>query len=1565
MATPVTPEEGWLGVDSAVGQAVVRYSEDCLRTYEVDPRRIVEDANIERVAIEGGYARRQLFELIQNGADELVERRGHIEVVLTEDAFYCANEGRELSAKGVGALLGSHNSPKKGVEIGRFGLGFKSVLGVTTRPSIFSRSGSLQFDEQRNLDIVRRNRPEVDRAATLRLAEPVDPGDHRGSDPVLDELMGWATTVVVMPRDAGTTEWLSRSMKEFPAEFLLFSSHVSQLVLDDRTGEGFRRVIELEERDGVWTLQEEGDDQGRTDWKLFSRVHRPSPSVKQDAGTMADRDVVPVSWAVPLSRSGVGQLWAFFPTLEATTLSGVLNAPWKLNEDRTRLIEGPFNEELLRTVVELVIEHLAEVNRTDDPGYVLELLPGRGRELRGWADEILSEAVYAAAVHARSLPDQNGDLQLPTTLRLHPEGVPADAAERWAEQPGRPVNWVHPSATRGSIRRSRVERLVEAAGVSASSTREWLEALVPAGRAATGSAAAVKVAAAVAHSDVGQDMRGAKIVLTSTGDLIPPRRGAVYLPAEVDVDVDVQIVGADVMADADAVVALEVLGLLRVSAATVLDALLERAVGVPEQSGAQTWAQIWELARQVPGTDLERIFLEPGRLTASEVQVRTLGGKWHQLSTVLLPGDLLSAEDFKTSHRGLLVDVEHHRGELSVLRQLGATDRPVEGGGSHDEPWLKQYRRRLVDAAIAEARGHGARVKADDYELVPSGGWGGPATPLDGLMEEPAARYARELLAVSGELEPWTLRSSKGAGVATEVEHPLLWRVRQIGVLSSDQGPRPIGRCITPLLKQLAGILPTTDLPRPACRAFGLPDAVDELDEVRIELALEGIVVLDREDEIGEAYSALLPVVSEPPDHIRAVIRHEAAWVPADQVCAAVTLKDVKALRGTGTPFVRVADEAAAGRLIGVWGLRSVDDIVTSRIVAVASSEPELVVDAYPLLRHLLGPTAERLEFLACRELSRETYSASGSMSEQLEFEVRDGTVYHLTTLTEAERIGRLADRLGNPLAPADIREVLENAQVAEIQAVLAKVRAVPEGNDGQRLLMLVGAPVLRSRLPQELLEAVEETDGPLSDIETAELALNVFGVETLKIYRDALVERGLSPPTRWAGLRPAVRFVTDELGFPRTYAGIADTRLEQTLDIAGPSPLPELHPFQRHAADTIRALLVQAKARRGLLSLPTGAGKTRVVVQALVEAMNTGELASPILWIAQTEELCEQAVQSWAEVWRSHGPDRVLRISRLWAMQTAEDRGGEADQVVVATIDKIVSHCIDSPDYDWLANARCVVVDEAHTSTTKSYTALLRWTKIDRSDKHAPLIGLSATPFRGASKEETERLAARYGRRRLDDGAFDEAVSIPLLQKAGILARVEHMILEGSEVPLSTAEKAEIRKLRRPPASVLNRIGGDIDRTNRLVDSIMSLDPDWPVLLFSTSVSHAGTVAALLSRRGRSAAAISAETPAPVRRHLVAEFRRGNLKTLTNYGVLTQGFDAPSVRALYIARPTYSPNLYLQMIGRGLRGPRNGGKEVCLVVDVADNMMHGLDLAFHEFDYVWDTVRDDDPPKP
>lgn len=70
---------------------------------------------------------------------------------------------------------------------------------------------------------------------------------------------------------------------------------------------------------------------------------------------------------------------------------------------------------------------------------------------------------------------------------------------------------------------------------------------------------------------------------------------------------------------------------------------------------------------------------------------------------------------------------------------------------------------------------------------------------------------------------------------------------------------------------------------------------------------------------------------------------------------------------------------------------------------------------------------------------------------------------------------------------------------------------------------------------------------------------------------------------------------------------------------------------------------------------------------------------------------------------------------------------------------------------------------------------------------------------------------------------------------------------------------------------------------------------------------------------------------------------------------MLTQGFDAPAVRAVVVARPTFSPNTYIQMIGRGLRGELNGGKESCRILNVADNIENfGRGLAYTRMEHLW-----------
>src|SRR4051794_16097708 len=257
----------WVGPDGPVGAHIEELNRRCLAAYRENPALVEEHANAERIQTEGGYGRRQVWELIQNGADEMLGDPGRVEVILTEDHLYCANEGNPVTSEGAGAILSAYRSAKRGPEIGRFGLGFKSVLGVSRTPEFFSQSGSFGFDPDFAARDIRQVLGHARDVPTLRLALNMDARDASEDDPILADLMKWATTVVRLSLEDGKGEWLHADLANFPSQFLVFSPHISELVLDDRV-RGKRRSIELRKGKGKFEhvlLEDAAEDV----WRVF------------------------------------------------------------------------------------------------------------------------------------------------------------------------------------------------------------------------------------------------------------------------------------------------------------------------------------------------------------------------------------------------------------------------------------------------------------------------------------------------------------------------------------------------------------------------------------------------------------------------------------------------------------------------------------------------------------------------------------------------------------------------------------------------------------------------------------------------------------------------------------------------------------------------------------------------------------------------------------------------------------------------------------------------------------------------------------------------------------------------------------------------------------------------------------------------------------------------------------------------------------------------------------------------------------------------------------------------
>ena len=121
-----------------------------------------------------------------------------------------------------------------------------------------------------------------------------------------------------------------------------------------------------------------------------------------------------------------------------------------------------------------------------------------------------------------------------------------------------------------------------------------------------------------------------------------------------------------------------------------------------------------------------------------------------------------------------------------------------------------------------------------------------------------------------------------------------------------------------------------------------------------------------------------------------------------------------------------------------------------------------------------------------------------------------------------------------------------------------------------------------------------------------------------------------------------------------------------------------------------------------------------------------------------------------------------------------------------------------------------------------RTFTSVMREIGLTRrqGEDEPFLIGLTATPYRGHDEEETARLVTRYGRQRLDAGAFpsdDPEDVVSELQNMHVLALADHRTIDGGHFSLNEDELAEMTREPRPPwlpRSVEDRIARDSART-------------------------------------------------------------------------------------------------------------------------------------------------------
>lgn len=344
-----------------------------------------------------------------------------------------------------------------------------------------------------------------------------------------------------------------------------------------------------------------------------------------------------------------------------------------------------------------------------------------------------------------------------------------------------------------------------------------------------------------------------------------------------------------------------------------------------------------------------------------------------------------------------------------------------------------------------------------------------------------------------------------------------------------------------------------------------------------------------------------------------------------------------------------------------------------------------------------------------------------------------------------------------------------------------------------------------------------------------------------------------------------------------------------------------EARDYQEKALDAIEAAEREG-VRRPLVVHPTGTGKTVTFSHAINRRQDRGRS----LILVHREELASQARDKLAMI----APELETGIVKAELDEVNAD-------VVIASVPTIhrdarlarllISH----------ANRPfgTIIADEAHHAPAPSWTKVL--TSFGAFNPHGPLaVGFTATPER-----DNKTL-----------GVWEKVVSYMSIREA---------IFRGFLVPILPACVVETNMdLDRVRKSGGDYSGGDLGQAledsgaiDQMADAVVENARDRKGVAFLPTVKTSELLAAALRKRGIRAEHLDGETEKNERAAILRRLKTGETTWVTNCGVLTEGFDEPTISCVLVGRPTKFHGLYVQMVGRGTR--KAPGKENLLIIDV------------------------------
>lgn len=362
-----------------------------------------------------------------------------------------------------------------------------------------------------------------------------------------------------------------------------------------------------------------------------------------------------------------------------------------------------------------------------------------------------------------------------------------------------------------------------------------------------------------------------------------------------------------------------------------------------------------------------------------------------------------------------------------------------------------------------------------------------------------------------------------------------------------------------------------------------------------------------------------------------------------------------------------------------------------------------------------------------------------------------------------------------------------------------------------------------------------------------------------------------------------------------------------------------KLRDYQQEAVDAVfsywdRAPSTPQRPASPLIVMPTGSGKSPTLGELTRRLVQ--DYSARVVIATHRAELIVQDARAVRSVW----PQAPIGVYS--AGLGARDVG----EITICGVQSIVRR----PEI--LGTRDVMIIDEAHLISPDDGTSYQRVIgHLREVNPDMRCVGFTATPYRLGQGYLTEG----------DDALFTSIaydVDVKRLIRDGWLSPVvtgyATAQIDLSEVGIRMGEfAAKDLEMASDVDSINGKVADDVEKA--LAGGRTS------AMIFGTSVAHAKRLRNEVQMRGLSCAVITGETPRDERDEIIGRFKSRSLQVLSSCDVLTTGFDAPVVDVLAIVRPTISPSLFVQMVGRGMR--LADGKSDCLLLDYGGNIArHG-----------------------